>query len=226
MCTPPSLRTDRIRGIVFDLDGTLVDSYAAITESLNAVRSAFSLPPLDSDLIRRRVGRGLESLISELVGDRSVDEGVRIFEAHYERVYRALTVALPGVDETLAELHRRGFRMSVASNKPAGVGRPILEALDLLRYLDGVQGPDLAGRTKPDPAMLRACLDLMGLDRHQTLYVGDMVLDVSSAGRAGLAVVLVPGGSSGSEELSATGERVLGQFSDLTRILGNPGPAA
>ena len=225
--SPPSvLRPDRVRGIVFDLDGTLIDSYPAITESLNEARAAFSLPPLDAGLVRRRVGRGLETLVAELVGEQHVAEGARIFRDHYERVFPPLTVALPEVAETLAGLHGRGFRMSVASNKPARLGRAILEALGLLPYLNEVQGPDLAGTTKPDPAMVSACLEAMDVGVDEAVYVGDMVLDVETAARAGLAVLLVPGGSSEISDLAGTGQRVLRRFSDLDRLLRHPGGAA
>jgi phosphoglycolate phosphatase len=219
MPPPPALQVDRVRAIVFDLDGTLVDSYAPITASLNRARFAYSLPMLAVDEVRRRVGHGLESLIADLVGPDRVDDGVRIFREHYAESFAAGTLALPGVPATLNRLAGRGYRMAVASNKPARFGRAILETLGLDAHLDEIQGPDVAGHAKPHPAMIRRCLEILESSPEQSLYVGDMVLDVETAARAGLPVVLVAGGSSTDDDLHATGETVLGCLGELPSLL-------
>lgn len=216
---PPLLETGNVLGLIFDLDGTLVDSYEAIAASLNRARQAFGQPPLDTELIRRAVGRGLESLVADLLGPEHVDEGVHIFREHYARVYREGTRPLPGAVDTLRELRRRGYRLSVASNKPARFGEPILREAGLLPFVEHVQGPDLSGTTKPEPEMLRNCMKAMATGVSQTVYVGDMVLDVESAARAGLPVILVCGGSSSVEDLKSTGQRVLGRLAELQDLL-------
>jgi phosphoglycolate phosphatase len=205
--------------LVFDLDGTLVDSYSAIAASLNHARSSFGLPPLPTAQIRRTVGRGLERLVADLLGAERAVEGVRRFREHYGRTFRSSTRALPGARATLRTLHRRGYRMAVASNKPARFGASILSDTGMLPYLLEVQGPDRAGTTKPEPTMIRNCLQAMELSAAEALYVGDMVLDVESAARAGLPVVLVEGGSSTSAELRSTGQRILPAIESLARLL-------
>jgi 2-phosphoglycolate phosphatase len=216
---PRTLDPALVRGLIFDLDGTLIDSYAAIAASLNQARAAFDLSALADDQVRRKVGHGLERLIAELVGPNRIEEGVRIFHDHYAEVFSAMTDLLPGVREALAELSRRGYRMSVASNKPARFGRRILEELGLERLFDVVHGPDSVGRPKPDPAMLRACLQSMDRPAGDSVYVGDMPLDVESACNADVPVVLVAGGSSSREELLATGEAVISTFRELPMLL-------
>lgn len=208
-----------IRGVVFDLDGTLVDSYAAIATSLNAARRAFDLPPLPVEEVRRSVGHGLERLISERVGPDRIEEGVRRFRECYARVYASGTEALPHVAETLQTLDRDGIVLSVASNKPARFSKAILESLGLLERFRAVHGPDTVGCTKPDPAMIHRCLADMGVDPSRAVYVGDMALDVESADRAGLPVLLVPGGSCPVEELRSTGRTVLDDLSRLPGVL-------
>jgi phosphoglycolate phosphatase len=131
-----------------------------------------------------------------------------------------MTRALPGVGPTLAALQQRGYTMAVASNKPARFSEPILSEVGLLDYLVAVQGPDLSGTTKPEPTMLRNCVRAMGVEPAQALYVGDMVLDVESAARAGLPVVLVCGGSSARKALLETGQQVLRSFDELIDLLG------
>ena len=210
------------RGVIFDLDGTLVDSYDAIAESLNAARAAFALQPLAVDEVRRLVGDGLESLIERQLGAARVEQGVQHFRQRYAAIYLERTTALPGVVEGLAKLRSRGYRMGVASNKPARFSAPLVRALGLGGAISSVQGPDLVGSTKPDPAMLRASLQELALAADEALYVGDMVLDVESGRRAGVAVALVAGGSSSRDELRETGRPVFEHFADLIAALGDP----
>lgn len=216
---PPRLNPAAIRGVVFDLDGTLVDSYEAIAASLNHARARFALPALPVAQVRRTVGRGLERLVADLLGADRVVEGVRLFREHYADTFRGMTRALPGSLETLRELHGRGYRMAVASNKPARFGEPILADAGMLPFLVSVQGPDRSGTTKPEPTMVRNCLRAMGLRAEEGLYVGDMVLDVETAARAGLPVALVGGGSSPLEALKNTGQRVLPSLAALRALL-------
>lgn len=205
--------------MVFDLDGTLIDSYGAITDSLNAARERFGLPALPQEEVRRMVGHGLECLVAATIGNDHVEEGVRVFRDRYARVFAERTFALPTVAGTLERLARRGYRMTVASNKPARFSRRILESLALARWLDAVEGPDTVGTTKPEPRMVQRCLSAMGLAPQQALYVGDMVLDVETARRAGVGVVLVHGGSSERADLERTGEPLIDRFGDLAQLL-------
>lgn len=216
---PPPLDPARVRALVFDLDGTLVDSYAAITESLNHARSGFDLPALPEPLVRRQVGRGLEALIADLVGPERVAEGVRLFRERYATVYASMTHLLPGAASTLEGLAARGYPMTVASNKPARFGRAIVEALGLSAWLVSVHGPDTVGSTKPDPAMLRRCVEEMQTDLSSTAYVGDMLLDVETAARGGVPVILVDGGSSSPSDLRETGQRCLTSLPELLELL-------
>jgi len=217
---PPPFDGHTVRGVVFDLDGTLIDSYGPITASLNHARQQLGMPALAQEDVRRRVGRGLEALIAELVGPRHVGDGVRWFRERYAEVYAEGTAILPGVHETLHALHDTGHRVGVASNKPARFSRPILERLGLAPFVSCIMGPDIVASTKPDPTMILRCLELLGVHPGEAVYVGDMVLDVESAARAGLSVLLVAGGSSTREELEGTGQRLLESIDALPELLG------
>jgi phosphoglycolate phosphatase len=222
---PPPFLAQRVRAVVFDLDGTLVDSYRPIAASLNHARDRFGMPPLDEQAVRMGVGRGLECLIAEHVGADRVLAGVRLFREHYARVYPDDTVALPGVRETLQAMRDAGYRMAVASNKPARFSVPIVEQLGLAEFLCCVLGPDVVRSHKPEPIMIRRCVEILGVSRAETVYVGDMVLDVEAAARAGVPVLLVAGGSSTREELVRTGQTLLPSLASLPPTLA-AGPAA
>jgi 2-phosphoglycolate phosphatase len=217
--SPQRFEPGRVRGVVFDLDGTLVDSYRAITESLNCARTAFGLDPLPVAQVKRRVGFGLEVLIAELVGPDSIDEGVRLFRERYGRIFASHTTALPGAADTLRALGVRGVRAAVASNKPARFSRPLLQSLGMVEGLSLVAGPDTSGATKPDPQMIRDCLAGMDVEPERAIYVGDMVLDVESGHRAGVEVVLVASGSADADELRRTGRPVLARLPELLDLI-------
>ena len=208
--------------ILFDLDGTLVDSYEPIAESLNRVRAHFDLPPKSLDEVRREVGRGLEHLIADNVGPDRVDEGVGVFRSHYRQVFLARTRLMPGVARTLAALAARGVPMAITSNKPAYFTREIVEGLGLGGLFLAVLGPEMVDRPKPDPEMVLKAIEILGRSIGEVLYVGDMRLDIETCRRAGLAVCVIPGGSDSREELQSAGpDFLLDRFEDLPALIGS-----
>jgi phosphoglycolate phosphatase len=214
MCA--TAETDLIRGIIFDFDGTLIDSYEPITESLNQVREAFGKPPLALAEVKGMVGHGLEHLIEAAIGPEKVADGVRIFRERYATICEGRTTILPQVRETLEELDRRTYQMAIATNKPSYFARDILKALDVEHLFVEVLGPNDVERPKPDPEMLEIIMSRLGLGSDETLYVGDMPLDIEVARNAGVAVYALPTGSASRDDLLARRpDRLLHKFSDL-----------
>jgi phosphoglycolate phosphatase len=214
MCA--TAETDLIRGIIFDFDGTLIDSYEPITESLNQVREAFGKPPLALGEVKGMVGHGLEHLIEAAIGPDKVTDGVRIFRERYATICESRTTILPQVRETLEELDRRTYQMAIATNKPSYFARDILKALDVEHLFVEVLGPNDVERPKPDPEMLEIIMSRLGLGSDETLYVGDMPLDIEVARNAGVAVYALPTGSASRDDLLARRpDRLLHKFSDL-----------
>lgn len=215
----------RVRGIVFDLDGTLVDSYEAIGDSLNTALRALGRPALPPAAVRVMVGRGLETLIARALevngglpdGAAAVAEGVRLFRARYDEVCVPLTRLLPGVAGTLDRLDARGYRMGVATNKPSYFARRLLDALGVGGRLPVVLGPDLVAHHKPHPEMVHAVLEALGVPASAALYVGDMEIDVETARAAGLPVVVLPTGSCDEGSLRTAGADLL--LPDLPALL-------
>jgi phosphoglycolate phosphatase len=189
--------------LVFDLDGTLIDGYEAIADALAYALERLGEPPLPLARVRGMVGHGLESLVEEAVGPGRAPEGVRLFREWYPEVAVAKSHLLPGVRETLAILAARGYRMALASNKPAAFSRMILEANGVAEHFEAVGGPDPETPAKPDPTMLRRLMDGARVKPSDTVAVGDMEVDSAFARAAGCRVVLIPGGSRSREELLA-----------------------
>ncbi len=189
--------------IVFDLDGTLIDGYAAIGDALAYAMERVGARPLPAEQVRGMVGHGLESLLEEAVGADRAAEGVRLFRERYPLVAVEKSHLLPGVEEVLSTLSLRGHSQAVASNKPPKFSRMILEAKGVADRFRAVAGPDADTPAKPDPAMLRALMAAVGARPEDTVVVGDMEVDFEFARAAGCRVVLIPGGSRTRAELSA-----------------------
>ena len=211
------------QGVIFDLDGTLIDSYEAIAASVNHVRAVHHLPPLPSDEVRRHVGRGAEYLLHATVSLGTVAENVRLYKSHHPTIMAALTHLLPDVKETLVFLQARGLALAVCSNKPVAFSHELLERLSLSALFRTVIGPEDAPRPKPAPDMLVEVVGRLGLSRDQVLYVGDMVIDVETARAAGVAVWAVPTGSEDLAQLEqAKPDRLLQKFSELQSLAAAP----
>jgi len=204
-----------IRCILFDLDGTLLDSYDAIAESLNLARQSFGLPGYTRGEVVQMVGHGLEKLMAEALGPENIEEGVRIFRDRYRLVSLSGSRLLSGVETTLRELKARGYRMAVITNKPAYFSRKILEHLGVSELLPVLYGPDLAP-AKPDPEMVFRCLRDLGCEAAETILVGDMLVDRDTANNAGILYFAVATGSESREKLlAASPHRFLERFEDL-----------
>jgi phosphoglycolate phosphatase len=204
------------KAVIFDLDGTLVDSYGAITASVNHVRASHSLPPLMEAKVRRHVGRGPVHLISHTVPGADLAVDLDKYKAHHPSVLRSGTHLLPEVAETLQGLHACGFRLAVCSNKLKPFTRVLLEYFHLASLIEVVIGPEDARAPKPSPEMLLAALAQLRLAPPEALYVGDMVVDIETARSAGVTVWVIPTGSDDRAKLElARPDKILDRFSDL-----------
>jgi len=209
-----------VRAVLFDFDGTLADSFAAITASTNYVRESSGLPALAEVDVRGYVGLGLDNLMATLVPTLPTDEAIRRYQAHHPGIMLTATKLFPGVADTLAKLHARGYPMAVCSNKAVKFTKALIAGLGLSAVIQDVLGPEDVGVAKPDPAMLFEACRRLKVSPAEAVYIGDMSIDVKAGHAAGMPVWLVHIGLAGKDDPRATGpERILEEFTELAELL-------
>ncbi len=201
---PDPLSARSLRAVLFDLDGTLLDTAADISVALNRALAEQRLTSLPAAEVRVLIGRGVPALIERAVawlgaaGESSDTALLRQrFEFHYERIHELdeiQTRVYPGVNTGLAELHRLGLRLAVVTNKPKKAAVGLLTRLGLSHWIDVVVGGDAGMHRKPHPQPLLSACEELEVRPAQALMVGDSLTDVLAARAAGLAVVCVPYG--------------------------------
>ena len=210
-----------IRAVLFDFDGTLADSYQAITASVNHVRAGHGLPPLEEEDVRPHVGRGMPYLLEHTVPGVDQDKDQVIYREHHPKVMLTGTRLLPGAREALSAIHGSGRRIGVCSNKPRAFTKELLEYLEIGQYVAAAFGPEDVARPKPAPDMLRAALAWLRVPADQALYIVDMVVDIETACAAGVTVWVMPSGSDDRSALETAGpERILRDLFELTEVFG------
>ena len=211
----------RYRAVLFDLDGTLVDSYAALAEAVNFARREHGLHELSAASIRDFVGDGLDTLLRRAFNVDKVPRSVKdAFESRYDEICCEASTILADVEATLGTLHGLGVAMAVCTNKPTSFSKRILTFLQLAPYFRAIVGPDLAGARKPDAQHVLHTLEATSCAATDALFVGDMPIDVHAARNSGIDVAVVPTGSSTAEALhAAKPDHYLEKFSDLVRVV-------
>ena len=204
------------RAVFFDLDGTLIDSYDAITSSVNHVRRNRSLEPLTVDEVRSKVGHGVEKLLRSTVPGTDLASDIPLYKEHHQVACVQYTRLLPGAVELLDLLAKHGIGVGICSNKPKGFTSLILQALEIEGRFDTVCGPEDATHPKPHPGMLLEAGRRLNVSLASSLYVGDMLVDIQAGRAAGCPIWVVATGSDTRESL-ASGQPD-GLFTDLWEL--------
>lgn len=192
-----------VRALIFDLDGTLIDSGVDLALSVNATLKQTGRPPLPHDQIFSYVGQGAPRLIERALGPGATqgecEQALAFFLSYYREHMLDNTVTYPGVREGLAALE--GMPMAVLTNKPVRFSRRILEGLGLASYFRYVYGGNSFESKKPNPAGMEILLRDFGASPKQAMLVGDSEVDVQTARNAGTWCCCVTYGL-GSKELA------------------------
>ncbi len=188
-----------VRAILFDLDGTLVDTAPDITAAVGATLRDLDRPPIDDATVRGYIGRGVDVLLHRVLtgardGNATVDvhkHARAIFLEHYAAHNGRTARVYAGVREGLAHAQRLGLALCCVTNKPQAFSDALLAEVDLARYLAFVLGGDALPKGKPDPAPLLHAATRLGLAANRCLMIGDSSNDAVAARAAGMPVVLV-----------------------------------
>ncbi|HEX6590675.1 MAG TPA: phosphoglycolate phosphatase [Moraxellaceae bacterium] len=194
--------------VMFDLDGTLVDSVADISLSLNRALADIGLPAVTEVQVRTWVGRGASRLVYCVLEHQHRapalhDELLARFMARYQESVCEVSTVYPGGRELLLACKAAGLALACVTNKPYAPARALLEALDILQPFDLLLGGDSLPHKKPHPLPLQHCLQHFGLRPEQALMVGDSRNDVEAARAAGVKVVALPWGYNHGEPIEA-----------------------
>jgi len=176
--------------LIFDLDGTLIDSKLDLAHAVNATRSHMGLSLLDHERVYSYVGNGAPVLIRRAMGARAtepeVQEALEFFLEYYREHYLDFTTLYPGVREALDRLRDGGKRMAVLTNKPVRISQLIVDGLGVHDYFFQVYGGNSFDFKKPHPIGVEVLRKETGIGRDRTLMVGDSSVDVQTARNAGI----------------------------------------
>jgi len=216
-----------LRALIFDLDGTLVDSAEDLRAALNQLLGGLDLRPIEANEIKGMIGDGVLKLVERaLVAAHGDPQQKDALLPRFLEIYQAnsanLTRCYPAVLETLDLLHSKGFRLAVVTNKPVLATNKILEALSLAEFFPVVVGGDSVQQRKPHPAPLLEAARRLGVEVSQSLMVGDNIHDVEAAHAAGMRCVAVSYGYHHRPPSEFNADHLIDHFGDLLPLVINP----
>jgi phosphoglycolate phosphatase len=209
-------------GVVFDLDGTLVDSLPDVTSAINRAFRTAGLPPVTVEQVEPAMGHGARQLVAAAAGAAApdaplaatdLDEVCASYQREYAEVPAAQTAPFADAVDAVRSLHERGVRVGICTNKTTDLARQVLAAVGLADYVTSVIGRDGSSNPKPDPRHLLDVVASLGLEPGEVVYVGDNPIDVAVARGAGIAYRHVAWG------VPVDGVQVLHHFADLVELL-------
>ncbi|MBF0464837.1 MAG: HAD-IA family hydrolase [Nitrospirae bacterium] len=190
--------------IVFDLDGTLIDSIEDIAASLNHAIATVGLKPLNSSAVVSLVGEGVGKLVERAIGSgllHKKESVLKTFLSHYETHMLDNTRAFDTVEETLSALS--SFNMVVVSNKTEAMSKLVIDRLNMSKHFRYVFGHDSFAKCKPSPMPVLKAMELCGTTQSETIVVGDSSFDIEAGKRAGTKTVAAAYGYRSIETLTA-----------------------
>jgi phosphoglycolate phosphatase len=213
-----------VRALIFDLDGTLIDSKRDLIHSVNTMLAEMGRAQLDEETISGYIGHGAPLLVSRALGSNAKEADLRralqFFLAYYEEHKLDTTCAYPGVADSLAELSRKKMPMAVLTNKPVKISVRILEALGLATYFRAIYGGNSFESKKPDPRGANTIVSEFGASPCETMLIGDSEVDVQTARNARMIAVAVNYGFGVHDRTQHPADLYLEKLPDLVPLVG------
>ena len=210
-----------VRALIFDLDGTLIDSQRDLIRSVNAMLLDMGREQLHEDTISGYIGHGAPQLVGRALGDNATEaereRALKFFLAYYEDHKMDSTCAYPGVPDALERL--AAFPMAILTNKPVRVSKRILEELGLAKYFRAVYGGNSFASKKPDPLGAQTILREFGVAPAEAILIGDSEVDVRTARNAGTLAAAVNYGFGTHDRTACPADLYLDRLTDLVPLL-------
>ncbi len=208
--------------IVFDLDGTLVDSAPDLLNTLDFILNEYNVAPVDRDATRNMIGGGARQLLVRALeragvvpSQAEMDAMTKRFIEHYAAHIADVSRPFPGLDRALDALEARGMRLAVCTNKTERLARLLLDRLDLTRRFAAITGADTYGVAKPNPRPLFSTISASGGVAPRAVMVGDSATDIATAKAAGVPSVAVTFGYTETPAQQLGADRVIDHFDAL-----------
>ena len=210
----------RYRAILFDLDGTLVDSLPSLVVATNGARAELGHPPLTAEQVGACVGNGLLNLVKRSVPEEDPDEIMPTFRKHYDASLLPYTSVYDGVPETLAELKEMGCRMGVVTNKVEESAEHVLDHIGIGEYFGVVAGGNGVRALKPAAEPFEYSLAELGATVSEALMVGDAPPDIQGARAVGIPTCAVTYGIGSVEQIRALNpDHLIERFAELLGVV-------
>ncbi len=208
--------------IIFDLDGTLVDTAGDLVATLNVILSAEKCPAVSMETARPLIGHGARALIEkglQLCGRTYDDTRLALLTEHFIKYYSEHiadhSVMRPELRDILSGFLKKGFRLGVCTNKRTPLANQLLRALDAERYFHAIIGSGELPFSKPDPRMMEVAVSECGGDMRHTVTIGDSKTDVDTARAAGVPIILVDFGYTSVPARELGADAVISEWSEL-----------
>jgi len=184
------------RLFIFDLDGTLADAYGAIERSINFALRKLGLPPVTYREVKKRVGRGDRLFMRSFFPAKDMEKALKLYRPHHAKALLKYTILKPYAKKLLYTLKKEKKLLAIASNRPYYYTNIILKTLGIRKYFDVILCADQINSLKPDPKILYNIIKKLGVSKEETVYTGDMDIDMETAKRAKVDAIFITGGSS------------------------------
>lgn len=208
--------------VIWDLDGTLIDSAPDLATSLNILLRENNRPALRTDIVRTMIGDGVGKLVERgfsatgtSIGSGNLPGLIARFMTIYEIRATEKTLLYDGAEEALRIFQDAGLRQAICTNKPEAVSRQIIEGLAVGCYFDVVVGGDTTAKKKPDPLPLRACLQALGVSAVDAIMIGDSAVDVATARALNMQVGIVSHGYAREPVVDLGADFIIGDLRTL-----------
>jgi phosphoglycolate phosphatase len=219
--------TDR-KMMLFDLDGTLVDTAPDFRNSVNFMLDHYNEPPVTLEEIRDWVGYGGRELIRRTMlakkiefDDPKLDKMLEIFLSHYTENIDDDSKLYPNVKETLVFLKDNQIKLSVCTNKHESLSNTLLEKLGVLHLFDYLVGAHTFEKRKPHPMPILKTLEYLNMNKDEAVMIGDSITDLRAAQGAEIPIVLVDYGYTDNKDIYNEADLVISNFSNLKELIGS-----